>query len=652
MIKRLFAATILLTLSFSANAATAQPPSVRSPDGRIEIKVGIGQQLTYSVSLNGTPLLLDSMISMKVDQQTLGLQPKILTVKQRSVDQAVAPAVRQKSASIREHYNEMRLALAGNYAVVFRAFNEGVAYRIETSLPQPTVKVYAEEVAYNFAGDYSVYYPQEDSFFSHNERKYSYLSLKAIAPAAIASLPAVVDAKNGIKLAIAEADVDDYPGLWLRGNSNNSLSAIFPPYPLKEALSRDRDYKVTEAADYIAVTAGTRTFPWRLIGITEKDGDLITNQLVYLLASPSQVADTSWIKPGKVAWDWWNANNIDGVDFKSGINTKTYKYYIDFASKYGIEYIVLDEGWYKLGHQLEVVPEMNIEELVAYGKAKNVGIILWTVWKTLDDEFDAAFAQFEKWGVKGIKVDFMQRDDQKVMNYYHKVSREAAKHKLLVDFHGANRPATMTRTWPNLITTEGVKGLENNKWSEDVTPEHDVTLPFTRMFLGPMDYTPGAMRNATKANFVKVFNQPMSQGTRCHQLAMYVVYESPLQMLSDTPSNYLREPVTMEFLGPVPTVWDETRILDAKVGDFVVVARRHGREWYIGAMTDETAREFEIDLAFLAEGSFQLDAYQDGINADKYGSDFLRVKSAVSKASKIKIKLAEGGGWAARIVPN
>ena len=358
---------------------------------------------------------------------------------------------------------------------------------------------------------------------------------------------------DGVKVAIAESDVEDYPGLWLRGTSGNGLAAVFPPYPLKETLERDRDYKVTQAADYIAATRGTRTYPWRLMGIAEKDGDLITNPLVWLLAKPSQVQDTSWIKPGKVAWDWWNANNIYGVDFKSGVNTQTYKYYIDFASKYGLEYIILDEGWYKLGDVLAVVPEMNIEELMAYGKQKNVGIILWVVWKTLADQLQPALDQYAKWGVKGIKVDFMQRDDQVLINYYHDLARETAKRKMLLDFHGAQRSATMTRTWPNLITNEGVKGMENSKWSADADPLHNVTLPFTRMFLGPMDYTPGAMLNATKATFAQIFDRPMALGTRCHQLAMYVVFESPLQMLADSPSNYLREPEAMEFLGPVPT---------------------------------------------------------------------------------------------------
>jgi alpha-glucosidase len=535
--------------------------------------------------------------------------------------------------------------------VVFRAYDEGIAYRIETSLRAPEVKVYSEEVSLNFPADLGVFFPREEGFFSHNERNYDYVRLKDIPTDAIASMPAVVDAPGGVKLAIAESDLEDYPGLWLKGTGGSGLAGTFPAYPLKEALEHDRDLKVTERADYIAVTKGTRTYPWRIVGIAEKDGDLITNALVYLLERPSQVADTSWIKPGKVAWDWWNALNVYGVPFKSGVNTETYKYYVDFASKYGIEYIVLDEGWYVLGDVMKVVPEMDMEDLTAYARQKNVGIILWLVWKTFDDKFAEAMDRFEKWGIKGLKIDFMQRDDQPVINFYHKVSREAAKRHMLVDFHGGQKPATMTRTWPNLISTEGVRGLEQAKWSDFANPEHDVTIPFTRMFLGPMDYTPGAMRNGSKKSFAHVFETPMSMGTRCHQLAMYVVYESPLQMLADSPSNYLREPETMEFLGPVPTVWDETRVLDARIGDYVAVARRHGRDWYVGAMTDWTARDLEIDLSFLPAGAFELDAYADGVNADRWASDYARTKSEVDRTRRVKIRLAEGGGWAARLRP-
>src|SRR5215813_4210784 len=399
------ASSIFLLVLFSSGTIAQTTYTLRSPNQRIEVTIHAADHLSYDVTLAGQPLLKDATLALKLERTTLGTKPKVKTTKERTVDQQIEPAVPQKFAKIREHYNELRLDLEGQFAVVFRAYDEGVGYRFETALAPPQIKIQNEEANFNFAGDYSVYYPKEESFFSHNEREFLYLPLKNIAADAIASLPAVIDTKSGVKLALADSDVEDYPGLWLRGNGNNSLSAIFPPYPLKEELTRDRDFKVTQPAEYIAATRGTRTFPWRILSVAEKDADLITNQMVYLLAQPSQVQDTSWIKPGKVAWDWYNANNLYGVDFKAGINTQTYKYYIDFAAKYGLEYIILDEGWYKLGNVLEVVPEMNIEELVAYGKQRNVGIILWVVWKTLDDQFDQAFAQYEKWGVKGLKID-------------------------------------------------------------------------------------------------------------------------------------------------------------------------------------------------------------------------------------------------------
>jgi alpha-glucosidase len=640
----------LLIAVFLEEAPAQASYDLRSPDGRIEIRIRTVGEIRYDVVLKGRAVLENSTLSLDVEHKKLGVQPKVVDAKTNSHDQVVVPVVRQKFAKIRDYYNELRLNMEGGYLVVFRAYNEGAAYRFETSMPQEKVKVYGEESAFNFPSNSIVYYPQEDSFFSHNERKYLPQHLSEIAPEFLATLPAVVDVGEGAKVAIAESDLEDYPGLWLRGTGGNGLTATFPPYPLKESLTRDRDYRVVESADYIAMTAGTRTFPWRVIGIADHDGDLLTNQIVYLLEKPSQVQDISWIKPGKVAWDWWNANNVYGVDFKAGVNTETYKYYIDFAAKYGIPYIILDEGWYKLGNVLDVVPEINMDELTAYAKQKDVGIILWVVWKTLDDQLIPALDQFEKWGVKGIKVDFMQRSDQILIDYFYRVSRECAKRKMLVDFHGDQKPATMTRTWPNLISTEGVRGMEWSKWSADAEPKHNVTLPFTRMFLGPMDYTPGAMRNATKATFAPIFSQPMALGTRCHQLAMYVVFESPLQMLSDSPSNYMKEPEIMDFLGPVPSEWDQTKVLGARIAEYVIVARRNGRDWYVGAMTDWTPRDLEIDLSFLPEGTFTMQAYQDGANADRNASDYKKTTSRVDRTTKLKLSLASGGGWAARIL--
>ena len=645
-----FSGILLIAFLASTTLIAQSSYDLKSPDNRIEVRIRTSGQLRYDVLLRGNALLENSTLSLDVEHKKLGVQPKVTGTKQRSNDQMVEPVVRQKFAKVRDHYNELRLTLDGGYAVTFRAYDEGVAYRFETALPEKQVKIYGEEANFNFASNFIVYYPQEDTFYSHNERKYLPQHLSEVAPMFIATLPAVIDVGRGAKLAIAESDLSDYPGLWLQGAAPQfGLRATFPPYPLKEQQTSDRDYKVTEAADYIAVTSGTRTFPWRVLGVADRDGDLITNQLVYLLESPSKLQDTTWIRPGKVAWDWWNDWNIDGVDFHAGINTKTYEYYVDFAAKYGIPYIILDDGWYKLGDLLQVTPELNMDELVAHAKQKNVGLILWTSWKTLDDQLLLALDQFEKWGIKGIKVDFMQRSDQIMINYFDKVCREAAKRHMLVDFHGAQKPAVMTRTWPNLINTEGVRGMEWSKWSRESEPAHNVSLPFTRMFLGPLDFTPGAMRNATRETFAPIMSQPMAMGTRCQQLAMYVVYEAPLQMLSDSPSNYLREPETMEFLAAVPTVWDESRVLDAKMSEYVLLARRNGNDWYVGGMTDWTSRDLEVDFSFLPEGNFTLDSYEDGVNADRNASDYKKMTRQVSKTTKLKIHLAPGGGWAARI---
>jgi alpha-glucosidase len=647
----------LTTAVDGGGAAPVREERLGAPGSRVELVVRAGARLSYDVLFDGKPLLEGATLALEVDRVPLGVAPSVTAVRRRTVDGRIEPPVRQTAAVLLERYNELRLECSGGYAVVFRAYDQGVAYRFETALPRPEVKITGEEARFAFgasasAAGLTVYYPQEESFFSHNEREFRRLRLGEIAAGALASIPAVVETAAGPKVAIAESDVDDYPGLWLRGTGGPALEAAFPPYPLEEKLSGDRDLRVVRAADYLAVTRGTRTFPWRVLAIAPRDADLVASTLVYLLARPSQIADTSWIRPGKVAWDWWNASHLHGVSFKTGVNTATYEYFVDFAAKYGIEYIILDEGWYQRGNLLAVVPELDMPALLAYARRKNVGVILWTVWKTLADQLDPALAQFEKWGVKGLKVDFMQRDDQPTMAFYQRICRELARRKMLVDFHGALRPALMTRTWPNLITTEGVRGLEHLKWSNASDPEHNLMLPFTRMLVGPMDYTPGAMLNADRAHFKVVFREPMSLGTRAHQLAMYVVFESPLQMLADSPSHYLAEPVSMEFLAAVPTVWDETRVLDGRIGDYVVVARRSGSTWFLGAMTDWTPRELDVDLSWLGPGApRELVAYEDGPRAPEVGTDLRRTTQRVDRNTRLKVKLAAGGGWAARIQP-
>ena len=645
--------TLVFVATLCASGALAAEQSsfdLKSPDKRIEVRIRTAHGIHYDVVLEGRAILEDSTLSMDVDHKTLGKDDtKVVRAKATTHDAVVEPVVRQKFAKIRDHYNEQRIEFDGGYAVTFRAYNEGVAYRFETSLPASEIKNLRRRDESEFRGERHRLLPARRQLHVAQRAEISAATFLGNFAGVHRDAARRCEVGQGASVAVAESDVDEYPGLWLKGTGRPGFAATFPPFPLKDHKDTELNVPVTEAADYIAVTKGTRTYPWRVLGIVDQDKDLLTNSIVYLLESPSKIADTSWIKPGKVAWDWWNALNLYGVDFKAGVNTDTYKYFIDFAAKYQIPYIILDEGWYKHGDILEVVPAVNMEELAAYSKQKNVGLILWAGWKELDEKLIPALDQFQKWGVKGIKVDFMQRSDQWMIEYFYRVCREAAKRHILVDFHGDQKPATMTRTWPNLINTEGVRGMEWDKWSAETDPKHSTTLPFTRMFLGPMDYTPGAMLNGSKLEFRAIGTRPMSIGTRCQQLALYVIYDAPLQMLSDSPSNYEREPEAMEFLKPVPSVWDDTKPLSGKISDYVVVARRSGNDWYVGAMTDWTARDLDIDFSFLPDGEFHMQSYEDGANADRMGADYKMKKSTVNKSTKLKVHLAPGGGWAAHL---
>ena len=651
MSRKIIVFWIFLCLIFVRVGIPADDFAVSSPDKDIQVRIEIQQEIRFSVFYKGQEILKPSPIAMTIkDRGTLGLEPVLENTSQRSVNQEIHPVVRQKRAVIVENFNEITLNFKNKFKLVFRVYDDGVAYRFQTSI-EGNIDVLDEKVILNFGVDHNVYFPTEESFFTHQERLYEYLPLTQITRYKMCFPPVLVDIKDGPKVAVTEADLEDYAGLYFRGTGRTSLMGIFPAVALEERQTRDRDMRIVRRDDHIARTAGRRSFPWRVLVIAEKDADLIESQMIFKLAKPLQLQETAWIKPGKVAWDWWNANNIHGVDFATGINTETYKYYLDFASAHGIEYVILDEGWYELGDLFAINPDIDIEEIIRYAEEKNVGIILWVIWKTLDDQLQEALDQFEKWGVKGIKVDFMQRDDQWMVNYYHKIAREAAKRHLLVDFHGAYKPTGLRRAYPNVLTREGILGLEHNKWSKNVTPEHNLTIPFIRMLAGPMDYTPGAMINAQENNFRAVFTRPMSMGTRCHQLAMYVVYESPLQMLADSPSHYLKEKECLEFLSRVPCVWDETHVLDARVADYVLMARKSGEEWYLGGMTDGSSRELTADMSFLPEGEFEAAILKDGLNAHRYGSDYKKEIISLSNKDKLKIKLAPGGGWVARIYP-
>lgn len=638
--------TLFFLLLASSAAMFAENYTVKSPDERILVNVETGATTTYSVTFNGKTILNPSPLSMTFDNGVvIGRNMKVKDVQHRTEDQMLTPVVRQKSDKIRDHYNEMVLS-ADQYKLYFRVYDDGLAYRFHTDFAD-SLKVISEEVDYCFPEDYNTLFPEERTILSAQQPLFKPMKLSEIGTDRFCSTPVLIKVDDQARIFISESDLESYPGMFLKKQGKYELAGKFAAYSLEEEKTDDRQIFPTKRADYIARVSGTRNYPWRAMIVAENDANLVTNQLIYKLAPESQ-GDFSLVKPGKIAWDWYNALILTGVDFKCGVNNDTYKYYIDFASKYGIEYVVLDDGWSEAWDVTKTVPEINMEELVAYGKKKNVDLILWVSWAPFREKLDEAFDLFSKWGIKGIKMDFMNRDDQAMVDFYYTVARKAAEHKMLVDFHGAYKPTGWLRTFPNVLSSEGVAGLENHKWGSFVTPEHNVTLPFTRMVAGPMDYTPGAMINFHEKDHKVWFNLPASVGTRCHQLGMYVVYESPLQMLADSPSNYYREEKCMDFLSQVPVVWDETRVLKASVGEYIVVARRSGNTWFIGGMVGKKGQKFDITLDFI-KGNKTLTCWEDGVNVDLQAQDFACRTKKVKQGDTITISMYDGGGYVAII---
>ncbi len=651
---RALPALLVLSVVFVSQQAVSQEVAsyqVTSPDGRVEIATWAGDPLTYRIALDGRVLVERSPISLRMEDGTVvGSGAHVIDERRARVDEWLEPVVREKAATVRNRYSSLSLDFENGWGLDLRAYDDGVAYRFRADV-EGSITVAAEEFSVRFAGDPELWFPTEESYLTHSERLYERLPSSGVAAGQMASMPVLVGWEDGPKIAITESDLHEYPGLYLEGTGEAALRGVLPAYPAEIEQVNDRTVRVVSREGFLARTSGPRTFPWRVFVVADEDADLIRTTMVWRLASPLRLEDPSWIRPGQVAWDWWSALNLTGVDFRTGLNTDTYRYFIDFAADHGIEYVILDEGWSNPADLWDLNPDIDLEVLFAHAAERGVGLIPWVVWKSLDDRLDEALDRFEAWGAVGIKVDFMQRDDQPMVEYYWRIAEAAAQRHLLVDFHGAYKPAGLRRAWPNVITREGVRGLEHVKWSPYPTPEHDVTLPFIRMLAGPMDYTPGAMINATEDQFKPVFDRPMSLGTRVHQMAMYVVFESPLQMLADSPTHYLRESECTGFIVEVPTVWDETRVLAARVGDYVAVARRSGDVWYIGAMTDWDSRDLILDLGFLADGAWSAEIFRDGPNADRNPQDYARVESSVGPTDTLVAELAPGGGWVARLEP-
>jgi alpha-glucosidase len=649
---------VLFSLHLSTWGQRSNQFELTSPDRKIKISVNAIIDLQWSVMHENTEVILPSPISIQLASgEFLGRWVKVKKASKTPVDNNIQ-AIVYKKQTIRDQYNQLYIQFKDDWGIYFRAYNDGVAYRIVINR-KDSITVVNEEASVQFEKDYKGYFPfvrdlrvKGDQFMSSFEALYDEIPISAIPKDTLAFLPVMLEMDNGKKLVITESDLQNYPGMYLKAGKDKILSTAYAPYPLAEAIGGHNKLNsvVTERAGYIAKLPGKQELPWRVFVISTSDKELLNNDMVYKLASPGRITDASWIKPGKVAWDWWNDWNISHVDFRAGINTETYRYYIDFAAANKLDYIIMDEGWSASNDLFNLSKAVNLKEIIDYSKQKNIGVILWATWHAVHAQMDEAFPYYAAMGVKGFKIDFLDRDDQPMVASTYAIAKKAAENHLLVDYHGMFKPAGLQRTYPNVINFEGVKGLENVKWTPaDDVPRYDVSIPFIRMLAGPMDYTPGAMRNANKASFRAINSSPMSQGTRTHQLAMYIVFEAPLQMLADNPTAYKKEQESTDFIAKIPTVFDETVALDGKVAEYLAIARRKGNEWFVAAMTNWTSRELSLDLSFLGEGNYEADVFKDGVNADRDATDYKKEKRAVSKNEKLKINLAAGGGWAARI---
>ena len=649
--------SLLLLIGNASLAAKEKKYVLSSPDGTLKVEISAGNELAYQVMHGNDTILSHSNIGLVLENGTIvGKTPRITGERRRKIkDNIESPFYRFKEFVATG--NELDLKLKGGFGIIFRAYNEGVAYRFYTTQSSDII-IKEEQAEFNFKEDYTAYLP-----YTTNDKKpmaMAYQNVYDITPLSkaqpkLAFLPVTVDC-GSVKLTLLESDLEAYPGMFVQSQQGKyGLKGVFAPYPAKTDFYpwRKQEY-VTEITDFISRSRGSRSYPWRVLAITEKDTDMPVNNLVYALASPNRIGDTSWIKTGKVAWDWWNDWNLKGVPFKAGINMDTYKYYIDFASRNGLEFIVLDEGWYdpKSGDMLTVIPELDLPELIAYGKSKGVEIVLWTVFNVLDSQLEAACKKYADMGIKGFKVDFLDRDDQTAVEMVYRIAEMTARYKLTLDLHGIYKPTGINRTYPHIINFESVFGMEEVKWTDikNNMPLYDVTFPYIRMMAGPVDYTPGAMRNATKADWRAMYYTPASMGTRCHQLAAYIVHDSPFTMLCDAPTNYLNEQECVDFIASLPVEVDSTFIASGELGKYIVTVRKKDVNWYIGGMTNWDERDVQLDFSFLPEGvSYTAVLFKDGVNANKQAEDYRKETIRIDKDSRLTLHLASGGGFAMKL---
>ena len=651
-------ATVLSALTSAQNSYR-----VISPDGKVSLEVTIAEGLSLSLLHGSDTLLMDTKIGLNTSEGAFGTGFKVRKAVRSFVEESFETPVYKRSRETAS-YNQLVLKGRKGYDLVLRAYPEGAAWRFVHN-GKKAITVISEEADFCFDGNPVAYVPYvrktgdfNIQFFNTFENTYAVHRVSDWRSGQLAFLPVLFETPSGKKFCITESDLEHYPGMYLLGEGENRVHGVFAPYP-KTMRQGSHDPSVTvgghnqvvvERENYIARLNPGEQMPWRAVAVSVEDKDLLDNNLVYKLARPEVKADFSWVKPGLLAWDWWNDWNITGVDFKSGVNTATYKYYIDFASAYGIPYVALDDGWYDrmAGSAFAVVPEIDLPKLISYANSKGVGLVLWVGYYVFQKDMERIIREYAAMGIKGFKLDAIGRDDQLMNEFYYKAAALALENHVVLDFHGGAKPAGLNRTYPNVLNFEGVHGLEqlkNPSYSCDLVT-YDVTFPFIRGISGPADYTQGAMKNGTRASYRSVWSEPMSQGTRCRQLAEYVVFESPLSMLCDTPTNYYREEECTRFITSVPTVWAETRVLEGSLGDYVTIARKaYDGAWYVGSLASWDGRKASLCLSFLEDGQWSAEIFRDGINAGRNAVDYKHETLSVCAGDSLEFNLAAGGGY-------
>lgn len=649
--KRITILAAIIILCMTASFAKAQEYSVASPDGKIKVMVSLADGITYDVHYGNEPVLSDCRMSLDVNGKVLGSAPSLKSVSRKSVDRVKRPFLHLKYAEVPDRFNQMTLKMKGGYSVEFRAYDDGIAYRFITGLGGK-IEIENEDISIFFPEETDLVLQQCDRFRTSYEERYTFVKASEWKESQkMAHYPILAITAKGTKVLMSESDLIDYPAAFFRSNDANGFTAVFPKVPAKEKPRSDKSNDILLREKYIAKTDGTREFPWRYFVITADEAGLVETTMTCRLARDCKLDDVSWINPGQASWEWWNGAIPYGpdVDFKAGLNVETYKYFMDFASRYGIRYIVMDEGWAKDNMDpFTPNPDCDLHEIIAHGNKVGVGVILWLTWRCVEEN-PGLFAKFAEWGVKGVKIDFMDRSDQWMVNFYERSVKEAAKHKLFVNYHGAYKPAGLEYMYPNLLSYEGVTGMEQ---MGNCKPENSIYLPFIRNAVGPMEYTPGAMNSMQPDNYSARRPNSGSIGTRAYQMALFVVFESGLQMLADNPTLYYNNDDCTRFITSVPQLWDDTKVLSAKLGEHLVVAKRNGDEWFIGGISAEHKEPIEMDvpLDFLPEGrSLTITSFEDGINADRQAMHYVKKSREVHKGDTIRIRMMRNGGYAAVI---